>query len=670
MRMLRKIIILFCLFFLSIFAIYVNKSNANETNKIIENGVYEIETNLGTSKVLDISAGSIENGANVQIWGRCNVFQQRFKITYLNDGYYSIKSVKSGKMLDVAGAGKEKGTNVWQYEENGTDAQKWKFEKTEDGKYIIVSKCNDLALTLASKSPQDGTNIEVNENLNGENQKFKLRKIEEIKSEKTIENGVYTIFTALDQNKVLDVSEASKKDGANIQIWDNVNVPQQKFYVSFEKGYYTIKNVNSGKMMDVAGANTATYANVWQYEGNGTDAQKWIIKQTEDGYYSIISKLSGINVEVSNSKTLNGTNVQMNFENNELNQKFIFSKAYEGTKGIIENGIYEITTKLASNMLLDISEGSTKEGANVQIWADANEKQQKFEFVYIGDGLYKILSVKSGKALTVSTTNSSFANVYQSTYNGSLAQAWKLEKLKNGYYNIISKYNSKVLDVYCGGTSNGTNINTYIPNGTNAQQFMLEQKFYGIDVSHWQNTIDFKLLKESGKVDFIIIRAGQGTTIKDREFERNYLETKKYNIPTGVYLYAKARNTDEVKMEANNLLQMLKGKNFELPIFYDIEEHEDLDNETITKMYIEFYNIIKKAGYTPGLYASKYYLLYKIDTTQIPKDSSIWVASYGPNNGAIPNDVYKYYGDFDIWQYTSTGHVPGIVGEVDCNVKF
>ena len=668
--MLRKFIISSFIFFV-FFLCLMHKKNVQAVNfQVVENGIYEIETKIDSDKVIDISEASKTSTANVQIWERCNVFQQRFQITYTNDGYYNIKSVNSGKLVDVQSASKEPGTNVWQYDENFTDAQKWTIVKTEDGYYKFVSKCNNLVLTVEKSKNINGSNIEVNNNLELENQKFMLKRVEEVRGKKEISEGIYTISTALNKNKVLDISEASKMSTANVQIWEDVNVPQQKFEIKYSNGYYTMKNLNSGKMIDVSNGDIRKNTNVWQYEENYTDAQKWVITKTEDGYYNIISKRSGIYLEVEDGKISNGTNIQMNLKNEKYNQKFLFTKI-EDDFGEIQNGTYEISTKLASNMILDVSEGSMLNGANVQIWADANEKQQKFEITYVGLQMYKIICKKSGKALTVEKNGTIYSsNVYQDTYNGANNQLWKIVSCGNDYYYIISVYNEKYLDVESASTSNGTNIWVYSVNYTNAQKFKLEQRSYGIDVSHWQGTIDFKTLNNSNKIDFMIIREGQGTTIVDRQFERNYSEAKKYNIPLGVYLYAKAQNVEDARNEANFLVQQLKGKSFELPIFYDIEEHENLSNETILQLYMEFYNILKKAGYKPGLYASKYYLMYKIDTAKIPQDSGIWVASYGKDEGAIPSDLYKYYGNFDIWQYTSTGKVAGITGNVDCNVIY
>ena len=661
----NKIKILICVFIL--FAIILPLHTfAATSSQFIENGIYEIECKENNNKVLDISSAEKKEGANVQIWDKCNGGQQRFQFSYLNDGYYIIKNVNSGKVLDVKDAGKTSGTNVWQWTSNFTDAQKWKLEKNVDGSYCIVSKCNGLYLSVTGKKDSNGANIEVN----NKKQSFNLKKITTVKGTRTMDDGYYIIVTALDESKVIDISAASKLSGANVQIWQNECVAQQKFYIKYDgNGYYTIKNVNSGKMLDVANGKTERGTNVWQWTSNNTDAQKWVISKSNEGYYNIISKLSGINLEIANNKNLNGTNVQINFANNSKNQMFRFIETKVGSK-TIPDGTYEITSKIASNMLLDVSGGSTNDGANVQIWADANEKQQKFEVVYLGNGSYKILCKRSGKALTVSETGTSYSsNVYQSTYNQRANQMWRIEKNNNDYY-IVSEYNGRYLDVANGYSENGTNVRVYVPNFSKSQIFGFEQKKYGIDVSHWQNNINFDALSKSQSIDFMIIRAGQGINIIDKKFERNYTLAKRYGIPLGVYLYANAQNVEEARNEANHLVNLMQGKKFELPVYYDVEAQENVDVNTITAMCNEFCKILKNAGYKTGIYASKYYLMYKIYPNKLPSDCSIWVASYGKNNGCIPKDTYKYNEKWDIWQYTSTGSIAGVDGDVDYDVSY
>ena len=663
MRKHKIFIVILVLIFLTVFPV---KVFAESNSQVIENGIYEIEWGVNNSKVIDISAASKEIGANVQIWDKCNGKQQRFQIVYLNDGYYMIKNINSGKVLDVKGAGRAIGTNVQQWTSNSTDAQKWKLQKNTDGSFYIISKCSGLYLNVANSKNSNGANIEVN----NKKQAFNFKKITTIKGSKTINDGYYYISSALDESKVIDISEASKLTGANVQIWQNESATQQKFYIKYDGvGYYTIKNVNSGKLLDVVNGQTERGTNVWQWTSNSTDAQKWVISRTSDGYYNIISKVSGINLEVAGGKSINGTNVQINYENNSENQKFKFIETKVGTK-TIANGIYEITSRIASNMLLDVSGGSILDGANVQIWADANEKQQKFELTYLGDGNYKITCKRSGKVLTVSEIGTTYSsNVYQSVYMEKPNQKWRIEKNNNEYY-IVSEYNGRYLDVAGGSSENGTNIRVYVPNYSKSQIFIFEQKKYGIDVSHWQNDINYDALTKSQSIDFMIIRAGQGLNVNDRKFERNYTYAKKYGIPLGVYLYANAQTVDEARKEANHLVDLLKGKNFELPVFYDVEAQENVDINIITSMCNEFCKILKSAGYKTGIYASKYYFMYKIYSNKLPPDCAIWVASYGRDDGTIPKDTYKYYGNWDIWQYTSTGKIAGINGDVDYDVIY
>ena len=199
-------------------------------------------------------------------------------------------------------------------------------------------------------------------------------------------------------------------------------------------------------------------------------------------------------------------------------------------------------------------------------------------------------------------------------------------------------------------------------------------KYWGIDVSEHQGEINYDALVSTQKLDFMIIRAGYGKFPEqiDDYFERNYREATARNIPVGAYLYSYATDVEGAKLEAYNMLSWLNGRSFELPIFYDIEDstQDGIDMQTKTDMCIAFCDIIKSAGYKVGIYTNKNRLITQIDLDRIPNDYSIWVASYGQNNGDVPDDIYQYTGNHDIWQYTSTGTINGISGYVDFNICY
>ena len=184
----------------------------------------------------------------------------------------------------------------------------------------------------------------------------------------------------------------------------------------------------------------------------------------------------------------------------------------------------------------------------------------------------------------------------------------------------------------------------------------------GIDVSKYNGYIDYDKVKKAG-VKFVIIRVGYGQNIKsqdDRFFETNYAKAKKAGLDIGVYIYSYAKNKDMAKSEADHCLRLLKGKTINLPVYYDVEDVQ-IKNVNWNITCKTFCEAIKKAGYIPGIYLSKS-MLGKI--AEVKNNYTLWVASWGSNNGRIPSNKESY----DMWQYTSKGQVNGIEGWVDMNI--
>jgi GH25 family lysozyme M1 (1,4-beta-N-acetylmuramidase) len=192
-------------------------------------------------------------------------------------------------------------------------------------------------------------------------------------------------------------------------------------------------------------------------------------------------------------------------------------------------------------------------------------------------------------------------------------------------------------------------------------------KLQGIDVSKHQGSIDWKKVKESGKVSFVILRAGYGSYIKQKDttFEYNYSECKKYGIPVGAYWYIYASSVDGAKTEAKTCLEAIKGKSFELPVFMDIEYESDILAQTKqvrTDMCKAFMDAISTAGYKTGLYCSYDFIINQLDKSQLTKYDK-WIAQYA--------SACKYSGsDLMMWQYSSKGTVSGISGSVDMDYLY
>ena len=182
----------------------------------------------------------------------------------------------------------------------------------------------------------------------------------------------------------------------------------------------------------------------------------------------------------------------------------------------------------------------------------------------------------------------------------------------------------------------------------------------GIDVSKWQGTIDWYAVTKSKSVDFVIIRAGYSTK-KDAKFEANYTGCKKYKIPCGAYFYSYAKTVAEAKAEAKAFLEMIKGKTFEYPVYFDIEDKSqmNLSKTLLTDICVAWCSIVEKAGYYVGIYSNLDWLANRLDTNRL-KVYDLWLAQWASNPKR----------SCGMWQYSNKGKINGITGDVDLNESF
>lgn len=189
----------------------------------------------------------------------------------------------------------------------------------------------------------------------------------------------------------------------------------------------------------------------------------------------------------------------------------------------------------------------------------------------------------------------------------------------------------------------------------------------GIDVSGYQGNIDWKKVKNDG-VKFAIIKLG---TIYDEDensiestFEKNYNECIKNNIPVGVYVYNYCNSIEALKKGANWVLEVLNKRALNLPVYLDMEDRTIVSEgkAALTNQCNEFAKILTNAGYKVGVYANLNWFENYLEAKEFNSNISVWVAQY-----------YKeceYEGKYDIWQYSSSGKVDGISGNVDMNYLY
>ena len=243
-----------------------------------------------------------------------------------------------------------------------------------------------------------------------------------------------------------------------------------------------------------------------------------------------------------------------------------------------------------------------------------------------------------------------------------------------GIANIDTSYTATHLDVRTSNIWYGNEVINYhtvtddfykyygISRGNTAQA--KEEKsmiLKGIDVSVHNGSINWNQVKADG-VQFAILRAGYGREIsqKDRRFEEYYANAKAVGMPVGCYWYSYATGVEEAKIEAQVCLSVIKGKQFEYPVYFDLEEQSAFatGKSNCSAMVRAFCGELEKAGYFAGLYMSRSpFNSYMED--DIKTKYALWLAEYGQK--------LNYNGSVGMWQKSSTGRISGISGNVDIN---
>ena len=220
---------------------------------------------------------------------------------------------------------------------------------------------------------------------------------------------------------------------------------------------------------------------------------------------------------------------------------------------------------------------------------------------------------------------------------------------------------------------------------THDPQFENYEKIYGIDVSKWQETIDWEKVKKAG-IDFAILRIGNrtwgnGTILKDSCFDEYMKGAHEAGIDLGVYFYTQAINEKEAKEEAEFVIETLKPYSGYLtyPVYYDIEGIDDkthrlgaakLSNEQTTEHCKIFCDTILKAGYDAGVYANFNEFNSRLNKGELAGYNN-WLARYAkvPTLSGTVTDIF-FDGAYNMWQYSSVGKVSGINGNADMDVFY
>ena len=222
----------------------------------------------------------------------------------------------------------------------------------------------------------------------------------------------------------------------------------------------------------------------------------------------------------------------------------------------------------------------------------------------------------------------------------------------SGIANITAAYQYTHVDVRPNGKWYGDEVHGNSTVTDDFYKYFGGEDMKGIDVSVHNGDIDWGKVKADGI-----------EKQKDEKFEQNYAGAKAAGIPVGAYWYSYAMSPEEAELEADVFLSVIKGKQFEMPVYFDLEEKKqfDLGKEQVSAIMRAFLKKVEGAGYFVGLYGSASSL-----TTHTADDIkswyTIWLAHWV--------DQTNYSGAYGIWQHSEKGKVAGINGNVDLDICY
>ncbi len=442
-----------------------------KVERTVADGSYIVSSAIDRSKTLDVAGGSRSNGARIQVYESNMTAAQSFKFAYDEDtGYYTITNAGSGKVLDATDGKVSNGVKIQQWEPNGTLAQCWEVVADGEGYRICSAVDPNKVFDVAGGSSQNGTGVQLWE-ANGTNaQKFYLVSSEHedvAQCEDLGLNDWYEIVPTASSSVCLDVSGASKSDGAQIQLYRNNQTIAQLFKFQYSDGYYRIVSLNSNKAIELKNGSVVPGVGAEQTSVTESGAQQFRIDVNEDGSYTFTCAANALRL----GTTSLGSGTVITGEKSDSESACESFKLVKRDYAIPE-GLVEIATSLDGGKDVDVADASDTDGANVQLYTSNGTAAQKWQVSHVSgkSNVYRFESASSGKYMAVSGSN-----VCQRAYSeNSTGQMWMLVGIDAGSYSFMNLENNKVLDVASASTANGANIQTYPYNGTAAQKFNLK----------------------------------------------------------------------------------------------------------------------------------------------------------------------------------------------------
>ena len=436
----------------------------------VEERTYFIQCGVASDKVLDAAGSNPAAGANVSSWVYNGGNNQRWDLKGSEtEGWYRLFLHGSGESLLLAVA-PEGGNAIVATAADAGDESLWAFVPQGTG-YALVNRQAGLALEVKGGSTNRGANVQVADREAGAvRQTFALIETDlTVTPSSTIEEGAYIISPMENEGLVVEIFKASTANGANVSLYAPNGKEHQKLYLEpAGQGFFRIWVVGTGKLVVPASDSRMPDTNVVQKAKAGTDLELWApIDREASGKsgVSFVNKVTGLALCAKSATS----------EGNVCVARYDASPATLFTvvrKPLLKAGIVEIHPRTTTKVSLDVKGGATSGNANLLLWNDSNALNQRFELVAAADvDQWRIRSASSGGWLT--DTGSGVQQRGAGSTAASPSNTWRVT-FTGGGYSLISMSTGMAIDMERGGTSKGTRIITFAPNGRDSQHFAFE----------------------------------------------------------------------------------------------------------------------------------------------------------------------------------------------------
>jgi hypothetical protein len=298
--------------------------NAHQAGPVVPLGLVVLK-NLKAEKYANVAAGIKTNGGNIHLWDNPDSADSQWTITEISDGVYTVQNKNSGLYLSVSHGGTTKGANVHIWDNPDSPNQQWEIEYAQHNAFTLRNVNCGMYLNVASGATHNSANVIIWDNPNStESQWVVQAATEKLGSDEYTDNHTKAVITPgrfvirnVNSGRFLNVAAGGTTNGANVHIWNNPEKMETQWDIqpvtgsdgSPIAGRYTIENANADRYLSVSGGGITRGANVHIWDNPDSPNQQWTIREIGESLYTIQNVNCNMYLNVASGANYNGANV-------------------------------------------------------------------------------------------------------------------------------------------------------------------------------------------------------------------------------------------------------------------------------------------------------------------------------------------------------------------------